>query len=52
MVTNSNKVYSVQFFLFQGKVFLGASGDSNNLDVFDMKTLTKEAPLSNRLVFL
>lgn len=46
MVTgNREYVRSVQFFGFEGKVFLGASGDSDRFEVFDVLGLDREAAL-------
>ena len=44
---NKDFIRSVQFFLFQGMVFLGVSGCGDHLEVFDVSAFeSEEADLS------
>ena len=39
-------VYSVIFFFFKGKEYLGASGNKKIFEVFDISQLSMQTPLS------
>ena len=49
---NRVNVLSVQFFSFEGKNYLGASGDGYHFEVFDVSKLSNRTPLSKCFLFL
>lgn len=51
LTKNKNTVHCVQFFLYEAKVYLGASGDGLYFEVFDVSGLSREAGLSKHSWF-
>lgn len=48
MITgNKREVLSVQFFLFEGRVYLGVSGEGTHFEVFDFAGLETGSHLGN-----